>query len=284
MWRNSILALLVSLVIQPAYAADDPNEMDGVDLGVPSTDLMPQVPRDGVGPAEPGVLANVPFQTFSANNGGRYYSIAVSQQGNLTRFVSPVGYNMLWNEGYIACSSDPAGVRATAYEWGGEASGWSVSGLWGAPIITDLSPLTIERTTTDGRLFLKQKFAADKNELDFTITMVLKNISGQTLSDVRLERWANIDIDVNDYADDWASRSGIGAYVFENRGLVLDALSATGTVTTILDGVLFSQCGSTGANVPGPVGANDHMVKVSYAFGTLRNGVSKTVKFRYSRL
>lgn len=279
------LGLILSVALVPAvYAADQPEELD---FGVPASDMLSVVQHPGAGPMDVGTDGNVPFQVYTGNAGERYYSIAVSQQGNLTRFVSPAAGNslMLYMEGYLACSTNPAGVTATAYEYGGESYGGSSAALWGAPIVTDLSPLTIVRSTTDSRLQLTQKFAVDKTEVDFTITMTLKNISGQPLSNVRLERAAHVDPD-GDCCDDFASKNGIRTYIFETRGLALDALSSVGTVSTYLvasfPASFFNTCGA--ASLVGPLTGADRSMKVQYNFGNMNNGSSKTVKFRYSRL
>jgi hypothetical protein len=284
MWKLSILGLAVSTVLAAsslAMAADE--GVDVLDLGAPATDSMPVGVHPGLEAIATDPLGATPFWTYSGNSGERYYSIAVSQQGNLTRFTSPAGVQHLWWEGYNVCTTNPAGATAIAYEFGGEWSGNGGGVLWGAPIVTSTSPLTIVRSSTDSRVQLTQKYAVDKTELDVTVTMTLKNISGQALSNVRLERFAHVDAD-NDWFDDWASRSPIKAYIFEGRGLALDALSTTGAVTSYVLGGSTSPNTCSSVSLATPVGAGDRDVKVQYNFGTLNSGASKTVKFRYSRL
>jgi len=84
----------------------------------------------------------VPCVIFSGNSGERYDSIGASQQGNLTHFVSPVGYKMLWAERYTACSYLGSHL-SIAYEHGGQAAGVSTTQQWGTPTVTSLCPLTI---------------------------------------------------------------------------------------------------------------------------------------------
>ena len=96
---------------------------------------------------------------------------------------------------------------------------------WGPATVLSTSPLIIVRSTLNGRLKLQQQYAMDKNEIDFTITMKLTNTSGATLTNVRLQRWIDVDVPVGDGNDDWSSSSKSRAYFFENNGIVLDVPS-----------------------------------------------------------
>lgn len=282
----TILSLALSLVFAAALPALATDEEESLDLGAPAMDLLPALPGkampEGSSPEGSSPEAAVPYVVFSGNTGERYYSIGVAQQGFLTRFVSPAAFNMFYYEGYSTCSYK-SGVLAFAYEYGGEAWGGSWSWLWGPPTVTSTSPLTIVRKTTDNRLQLTQVFTADKTEIDVTIKMTLKNISGQTLTDVELLRFADIDVPVGSGADDWGGRSSIRAFVFQRQGVALDLLSSAPGPFPYLDPTNQGPtCG--GASVVGPLGAGDHKVKARYYFGTMSAGSSKTVKFRYSRL
>lgn len=165
------------------------------------------------------------------------------EDSNLTCFVSPNGYNMLWLDGYAACSYKN-GVLAAAYEYGSEAWGYSLSVLWGSPTVTSTSPLTIVRTTTDKRLQLTQVFTRGNLETDVTITMTLNNISGQTLTMVALQRHADIDVTAGPgAADDWGGCSPIRAFVLQQRGMALDPLSSAYRPGAFLDPTTRYACG-----------------------------------------
>jgi len=281
MRKFTILSLAMSLAFAAALPALATDDEESLDLGAPAMDLLPAVPGKAM-PEGSSPDAAVPYVVFSGNTGERYYSIGVAQQGFLTRFVSPLAYNMFYYEGYSTCSYK-AGVLAFAYEYGGEAWGGSWSSLWGTPSVTSTSPLTIVRKTTDNRLQLTQEFTADKTEIDVTIKMTLKNISGQTLTSVELLRFADIDVPVGGGTDDWGSRSPIRAYVFQQRGVALDLLSSAPGPYPYLDPTSQGPiCG--GYSYAGPLSAGDHKVKARYYFGTMGAGAAKTVKFRYSRL
>ena len=281
MCKFSILSLAMSLALAAAFPALATDEEESLDTGMPATDLLPTVPGKAMAEGTPPE-ASVPYVVFSGNGGERYYSIGVAQEGYLTRFVSPAVYNMFYYEGYSTCSYK-AGVLALAYQYGGEAWGGSWSWLWGSPAVTSMSPLTIVRKTTDNRLQLTQEFTADKSEIDLTIKMTLKNISGQTLTGVELLRFADIDVPVGAGGDDWGGRSPIRAFVFQQRGVALDLLTSTYSPFPYLDpDPQGPACGGWSAG--GPLASGDHKVKARYYFGNMSAGASRTVKFRYSRL
>ena len=92
-------------------------------------------------------------------------------------------------EGYAACASTTAnGSPRNYYDAGYEEAGWA------EPYKVTAAPV-ISRKTTDGKLELVQSFASDAAERDFTITMTLYNRSAGTLYKVRLDRFADFDVD-----------------------------------------------------------------------------------------
>jgi hypothetical protein len=269
MSRKALLQSMLVLAIAPAIAANAPAVQR---QGFPS---------DRAIPAGVGVLAPVPVQTFSGNSGERYYSIGVANTGTLTSFESPLGVSLIgtrvYEEGYALHYDDPLG------EWD-----FYSRAHWGPSIVSDLSPLTIVRTTEDGRMQLTQQFKADKAEIDFTITMTLKNISGEALSNVHLCRFADVPGLKGDYEENWGSTNEYSAYNIKNQGLLLEGMTVVEPARTERTYLMW-EAGYYGNCVEGwfpNMGPTDYAqsVHVVYKLNTMKSGESQTLKFRYRRL
>src|SRR4051812_29407330 len=147
-------------------------------------------------PVERNVTEIVPQSTgcFSQHESGGSRTrlvVCFSIHGNVTSWISPAGHQHLGlhEEGYVLCAG---GDNFNYFDAGSAESGF------GGPTVTqpggaNTLPLTIERTTTDGRFRLRQTYDVDPAEHDVTITMTVTNLSGDT-QNVVLGRYFNANI------------------------------------------------------------------------------------------
>jgi hypothetical protein len=211
-------------------------------------------------------------------SGDNFIDVCVSNHGNVAVFATPTDH--IFDEGYAVCR----GIDPTYIDFNGLDSGW------GAATTTDLSPVTIVRTTTDGVFTLTQKFAVDTSEKDLTITMILKNNSAVTQTSIRLMRGGDYDIQglTGDNIFDRSSHSVFG----RGGGGVPDVLTTTGmslTATTFATGHLTAVHAQSGPNdcsddkIATPA-EGDLGGRVVYLLGNIGPGQSKTVKVTYRKL
>jgi hypothetical protein len=158
-------------------------------------------------------------------------------------------------------------------------------------VLVKNNPLTIRRTSTDNNFQLTMVFKKDAVERDLTVTMTLKNMSGATRTNVQLARYADFDVE-NQAGSNRYDRSGHGVWARDaTYGVTLSALSRQIAHETAVEVAFASpipwtliavnQCVVTSVAVPTAPG--DRAGRVTYTFGDMPAGSSKTVKFAYRR-
>jgi hypothetical protein len=237
--------------------------------------------------------------TLTSGAGLNFMKICISNHGNLVQFESPAGFEHIRltdiGEGYIACSAVPnAGIDELAR---GFDAGFAESGF-GAPTISQPNgpnslPLTITRSTTDGIFRLTQTFSRDAAEKDVTITMTLRNISASAQQKVLLSRY--FDGDIDNSTSDLSATSFDSVWGHDTYGLMLTALTlSTGHSAVLSKFANWNPNGPAGTPRHGrfscrtfdndpPLPGGDFVGWVTYNFGTLNAGASKTVKVLYRR-
>jgi hypothetical protein len=227
--------------------------------------------------------------THVVTNTGSYgskFRVCVSAAGNIVEFEAPAGEDLIhpvFYEGYHLCSAS-----IMAYDHSSNA----VAGF-GAPVLVDSSPLTINRTTSNGVFTVTQIFQPDKTEKDLKVTMKVKNNSAVTQTDVGIGRG-------------WDAGTGLEEIGFVNLrysvtmfypegvsggGLTLTALS-TGGVSTFLwtyDWWRDQVRGTATMCSANPSYAlvdaqKDLFGFVSYFLGHIAPGATKTVIFSYRKV
>lgn len=171
--------------------------------------------------------------TVVFGSGADKFKICITEHGNLFDLESPAGFehatpnaiDSSFGDGYMLCS--------TGGNHGFDVG--SVEGGWGAPAIIqpggpNTLPLTVTRTTIDGKFQLKQTFEWAKTRKEMIVTMALKNVTASSIKGVQLARYfeGNLshepDDDILDAGTDSVrgreSRSKAG-----HQGLMLTALS-----------------------------------------------------------
>ena len=236
-------------------------------------------------PTEPAAepLSTTPNQCWTSGSGASYFKVCVSRHGNVVTLQSPSGkeHIAVGNivEGYIACAKLSTGGSVLKYYDAGVAeSGWA------EPYKVTSTPSAVYRKTTDGKLELVQKLTRDAAEFDFTIAMTLYNRSGNTLYGVYLDRYADFDIN-NTWGGDQFHRSPRGVFGWDGTAQNLVSLTSLSTLNAAT--AIHGSGGGWGmdtCNKPSatsPTAAGDWIARISYNFGTMAAGTSKTVKLLY---
>ncbi|HEX8651170.1 MAG TPA: hypothetical protein VF708_10040 [Pyrinomonadaceae bacterium] len=218
--------------------------------------------------------------TYAVGAGATKFAFCVTQNGNVLNLESPATYITNYREGYVVCGTG----AANAYDSADAGAGWGSSTIT-QPNGANTFPLTITRNSLDGKFQLKQVFSRDAAEFDITITMTLTNISTGSISNIKLARYFDGDID-NDDSDDIYDRSAESSWGRETHAVSLTALTPAIAHSTAVETYgnwlnTRSACTPTSATVPTAVG--DYTGRVTYTIGTLNAGASKTVKFLYRR-
>jgi hypothetical protein len=241
------------------------------------------------------------FATVTAGVGPNQIKLCISQHGNILDFESPQGKEHMtpgtdkWGDGYVLCSTNNNTANAVnGYDASNAELGWGNATAI-QPNGLNTLPLTIIRSTTNGKFELKQTFAWDTNEKDVTITMTLKNISNINIDGIRLARYFDADLsgdisdDRFDKTDDsvWGRDGGGGSGQF---GLMLTAVTfnqahSTGVETfsnwVINGGGFASVCNPPFVSVPTSPG--NYVGRLTYFMPPLAPGESKIVKLLYRR-
>lgn len=232
-------------------------------------------------------------QVFTFSSGANYFKFCISEHGNFINLISPSPqYHNFGREGYIACATG----AANAYDGGFDEAGWGAATATqpGGP---KTFPLTIKRTSTDGKLELTQTFNWDTAQKEVLIQMVLKNVSAGSLTLVKLARYFDYDLDSSSARDDndddiydqdsdsvWGRDSGTGA---GHHGVMLTALTFVQGHTTAVQSFtdfVTDQGSCTASPVATvPTAPGDYGGRVTYSLGTLAAGASKTVAVLYRR-
>jgi hypothetical protein len=253
---------------------------------------------DGGGSAKPAVTVlasgTTVKATFASGSGANFFGVKVSEHGNLLSFESPQGEEAVFTprEGYAVCSSGSVHGADT----GDVASGF------GPPSFVQPTagafPLTITRSTIDGKVRLKQAWAVpDAGEKDVVVTMTVTNLSSSALSSVMLTRSG--DFDVGSTSADRAAGTDDSAWEFDDRvggpdvpaaGVMLSALTLAMQHVAIIEraadwsGVTGTRKGCSTATIPTPTESADLVLRNGYFFGTVPAGGSRTVKFEYRHM
>jgi hypothetical protein len=215
------------------------------------------------------------------------FNVCLSTEGNVVNFVftdNPAGTPVDHHgglDGYQLCS--PVGDY---WDMGSRGSiGFSAATFTQANGPGTL-PIVITRTTDDGRWELKQQYAKDNTEGDFTITMTLKNLGIAVASPVYLGRWTDLRMNNSPDADNGDNtRDSLVAVsaVGDRNGETLQAVTRA---TTHFAGIgvfpfgILNSCAQTG---DGPLTNADLSGHVVYNLGGFTAGQSKSVKFAYAR-
>ena len=228
-------------------------------------------------------------QKFTFGSGASRFSFCISTHGNVQNLESPATYTHITTaEGYIACGSGFNG----SWDTGSVAAshGWNEPIAVSQPGGAHTFPLTIIRQSTDGRFQLKQTFEWEPEQKELFITMVLKNISVDTITNLMLARYFDGNIDnawdnIYDYDSDsvWGRNPSSGA----RHGLMLSAFSLAQPHFTDVEREsdwFYSKtnCPSTDPAGP-PLSNNDYVGRLTFKLGTLQPGQLKTVKMLYRR-
>jgi hypothetical protein len=235
-------------------------------------------------PAGPTVdpLTAASYKCWTSGSGATYFQVCTSRHGNIVRWSSPAGVENIRlgdiGEGYVACAAlVPGGAAITYYDAGSVEAGWA------EPYKTTAAPV-IYRKTLDNKLELVQSFARDRANRDLTIAMTLYNRSGKTLYDVRLDRYADFDVDNNVKFDIFhkSPRAVFGKDQAASRNLLsMTELTAATYTTAIHSWGSWQKSVCNQPTAGSPTEQGDWVGRISYSFGTMANGTSKTVKVLY---
>jgi hypothetical protein len=234
-----------------------------------------------------------PAQTFTFGSGASKFAFCITDHGNIQNLEFPATFkHITTREGYAVSSVHD--ILTHGFDTGTVESGWGPASATqpGGP---HTFPLTIIRSSTDGKVQLKQTFEWDTTRKDIIITMVVKNISAAALSGVLLSRYFDGDVD-NDGGDDRYDDDADSIWARENftgHGLRLTALSFATTHNTFAEDYgewnpngsgsqtarhCFVNMSSSVQTLPG-----DFVGRLTYQLGTINAGQTKTVKVLYSR-
>jgi hypothetical protein len=225
--------------------------------------------------------------TFTSGSGGKRIAVCVTKFGTLQTFESPAGAQHVFGglEGYTLCADgNLVGVHI------GEGF---VAGF-GRPTFDQPTPgafpLTITRRSLDGTLRLRQVWARpDTKARSISVKMTVTNISGGPVPFVRLSR--STDIDANGSALDLAGSNGSGSWQYDANGaglLVRTEPTAIEFLSFIANrGDWFTDASSgicIDTDVTQPAPSADYASRVTWFFGTMAAGSSRTVTATYARL
>lgn len=273
----ALAALL--LVLSPAAVPSGAGAASSLDSGGRSGSQQRQAPSID----NSGVCSS----THSFSSGITSFLTCFTADGNVAEFNvgGPGGPFELIRagtiaEGYAVCST-VGGVS------GSDVAGLGETGFNNPTVVQpggpNTFPLTITRTTTDGRFSLKQTFLATAARV-VTVTMSLTNTSGADLAGVKLTRIADTDIGAS-LGDDLAVNTRRTITAFDNPNgaqLTLTATTRGRPVTTSVGP--YPSDAATCANLGGAsvLGPGDVMGKVVYNLGTVNHGDTRVVAVTYS--
>jgi hypothetical protein len=225
--------------------------------------------------------------TYTTGSGASLFSLCVSDNGNMVSLAYPAGFEHInigsddnqIAEGYSVCVTNPFG---NYWDFGFGGIGF------GAPEVLDAAPfpITIRRSSNDGRITLDQKFVPNKVGRTMTITMTVTNNTTTTLTGVKVARVVDpdmdgtIDDDVFDHSTDqaWARQGGLDPTI-PRRSLVL----AAPTTSVPHNTALTQGEGAPGCSIAsGPPAAGDYGMRIVYDVGSIAPGKKKVVVFRYN--
>lgn len=257
----------------------------GGDGGLPP----PSGPDQGADGAR--IRSNTPtFKTFSSTSLGGT-RVVISIHGNITSFASPNNATESYDhigagtveEGYVLCYT-PSGLgQFNSYD-----VGWTESGF-GAATTSSGPPVTVTRTTSDGRVRLKQTFTFSGARRSLQIKMDVTNLTGSTMSGVTIRRHADLDISTGgssgtgDFANDFANTfQAVIAWENYYHGMVMRPMQpVSGSVFGYIVSNVTTSCGFSSWGSP-TIGA-DLSGAVFAPFGSLAAGATKSLTVIYER-
>ena len=199
--------------------------------------------------------------TYTSGTGASFFQWCVTANGNIVSLQSPESEEHIFEgtvgEGYQICDFSTL-IAYTDY------AGAADTGNWKASIITQPNgpntfPLTIKRTTVDGKYTLTQKFS--QLPADFTIkiaTTVKNNTTGSPF--LYLYRFADLDIDnAGSFSTDWFDQGANAAwgYLPFQDGVMLSSgtpgLFHSASVTSVVPAHCDFPSASTPAHIDGGV-------------------------------
>lgn len=168
--------------------------------------------RAAKGLPEPG--STTCASTYTSGTGATFFQWCVTANGNIVSLQSPEAEEHIFEgtvgEGYQICDFS-ASVAYTDYAAAADTGNWKPSVVT-QPNGPNTFPLTIKRTTIDGKYTLTQKFS--QVPADFTIkiaTTVKNNTTGSPF--LYVYRFADLDIDnAGSFATDWFDQSANAAW------------------------------------------------------------------------
>ena len=209
--------------------------------------------------------------------------------------ISPEGFVVEYNAGTSLRHLDGQLEGYTLCWTGGGAKSYANVGIttnFGAPIQTGVNPLTIARTTTDGKFQLSQQFFTDTQNGGVRIQMSLKNLTASTITGVKISRLADMDADADsvnatlvatDSATQVSSASKIGVTARPlSYSIPHGANVETYSTVSSNFSVNLSSC-SPVAPVVSPNFGIDGIARVDYTLGNVNAGATKLVKLAYDR-
>jgi len=211
---------------------------------------------------------------FNFGSGANTFNTCVSDTGNIVVFNSSGGEVINLGtviEGYIVCADS-----GNYYDVIAAASGWN------APTISTpgVLPITITRSTSDGRFLLTQKYAKDNAEHDFTVTMTLK-ATGGARTNVRLVRAVDIDVDENLSGSfvDLFDRSVDAVWGRQTHGFSMTAQTLGVSHSTTIRPIAVPTTCDLGTDATPQT--YDGYGAIQYNIGGMNSNSSKTVKVVY---
>jgi hypothetical protein len=206
--------------------------------------------------------------------------VRVSDAGNLLRFEGPTGYDHVGvgaiGEGYVLCYG-----ATVAYDTGSSQSGW------GAPTNScSGSTCTFNRTTSDGRMRLKQTISKNTTDRLVAIEMSLTNLGPGSIGGVILRRQIDLDVDTGgasgsgDFTNWFATTERDSVFAWnanndhakEDHAVVMRHIGKSpGTPLhqpKVTSAILDNSCNPTNIAAAAPVNG-DYGATIQYNFGTM---------------
>lgn len=206
-------------------------------------------------------------KTFTSGAGPTAFSWCYSPTGNIVKLSYPAGLDHVAagsiHEGYVLC------VGNTVEAW----DLVSTDGGFG-PATSGFNSVT----RSSARLKLLQKFTTDAKRNRAIVSMKVTNISGISLSDVRVARFVDFDVD-GTFNNRW-DRSLRAVWASAADGASLTASTFSVPSNGVVMGFASPVCAPTTMGVPF---TGDAAGQVTYNLGAIDKGDDKTVVFEYAR-
>lgn len=220
--------------------------------------------------------------------------VRLSDAGNILRFEGPTGYDHVGNgqlsEGYVLCYN---GINT--YDTGSAQFGWG-------PATSTCSgdTCTFNRTTSDGRMRLRQIFIKNTKERSLDVEMQVTNLGPVSATGVILRRQVDLDVDTGgalgsgDFTNWFAAsqRDSVTAWNSpndhpnEDHAVVMRHIGKSGGMPLqqpkVTAAILDSSCSPANIAAAGPVNG-DYGATIQYNMGTIPSGQTRFTKLQYER-